>query len=186
MGKVLCGRAPGFRLNANGQQQAQTLGCKLAAISDLRAAYASPLERAQETAEPIAEKHALPVQVDEHFNEVDYGTWTGKTFEEIKKDGGWDPYNRLRSLGSVPGGEGLLAVQSRAWRGVESILARHREGTVAVVTHADVIRALLLLFLAMPLDCVMRLEVAPASVSEVSLWHGAAPVVHRINAVGND
>jgi probable phosphoglycerate mutase len=185
LGKMLCGRAPGFHLNAAGQEQVRLLGRRMSQISDLRAVYSSPLERAQETAQTVAAAHQLTVQTDERFNEVAYGEWTGLTFDQIKNDSRWDAYNRFRSLGSAPGGEGILAVQERAWRGIAAILERHTEGTIAIVSHADVIRALLVFFLAMPIDCILRLEITPASVTALSVGFGTQPILHQMNGTGD-
>jgi probable phosphoglycerate mutase len=73
-----------------------------------------------------------------------------------------------------------MEVQARAWKSLESIQARHPQGTVAAVTHGDVVRSLLLLLLGMPLDHILRLEVAPASVSEIVLG-GSEPLISSIN-----
>jgi broad specificity phosphatase PhoE len=171
----------GIHLNAAGQEQVRLLGRRLSRISDLLAVYSSPLERAQETALSVAGVHQLNVLTDDRFNEIDYGEWTSLTFDQIKEDARWNPYNRSRALSSAPGGEGILAVQERAWRGVAAILDRHSGGTIAIVTHADVIRALLLLLLAIPLDCLLRLEITPASVSVVTVDPGMPPILHQIN-----
>ena len=74
----------------------------------------------------------------------------------------------------------MLQVQSRAWRAVERILERHQgaeDASVAIVTHGDVVRGLLLLLLGMPIDFINRLEVAPASVSEIQFQEGHPKVI---------
>ena len=86
---------------------------------------------------------------------------------------------------SPPGGELLMHVQARAWSSLERIVSRydvHAEANIAVVSHGDVIRGLLLLLLGMPLDHIHRLEVAPASVSEILLSAGE-PRIRTINQV---
>ena len=182
MGRILCGRTPGISLNEAGKKQAQALGRGFAAFRDWAGLYVSPVQRARETAEPIAKALGCDAYVDERFSEIDYGEWTGRTFDEVRADPRWERYNRNRSLHAVPGGESLLDVQQRAWAGVSDIVAAHPQGVVGIVTHADVIRALLLLLLAMPLDCIMRLQIAPASVSTVFVAPGSDPIVHQMNA----
>lgn len=80
-----------------------------------------------------------------------------------------------------------MDVQSRAWAALERIVGRRRghkieEQTTVVVTHGDIIRAMLVLLLGMPLDHIQRLEVAPASLSEVILNDGF-PRVININQI---
>ena len=144
------------------------------------ALVSSPLERAIETARLIADPQGLDFTLDEGLNELESGSWVGKPFSELKHCDGWQQFNRLRSLTRAPGGESLMEVQARAWKSLETIQARYPEKTVAAITHGDVIRALLLLLLGMPLDHILRLEVSPASVSEVVLSPGE-PLVRTIN-----
>lgn len=179
MNEMLCGRKPGIHLNAEGQQQARTLGRKLRQICDFEAVYASPLERAAETATAVAAPHGLEVETDSGLNELNFGEWTGRPIADLKNDH-WAAYNRFRSTTEAPGGESLLDVQARAWASVSRCMHAHQK-TIAAVTHGDVIRALLLLLLGMPADFIFRLEIAPASVTTVSVWPGHAPIVHQIN-----
>jgi broad specificity phosphatase PhoE len=71
----------------------------------------------------------------------------------------------------------MLAVQYRAVAALLDLARRYPAGTMAVVSHGDVIRAALLFFLGMPIDFVHRLEVSPASVSIVELSETAVRVV---------
>ena len=95
---------------------------------------------------------------------------------------GLAPIQSLWSLTRAPRGESLLEVQARAWKSLEDIQARHQDETVAAITHGDVIRSLLLLLLGMPLDHILRLEVGPASVSEIALG-GGDPLVRSVNQI---
>ncbi len=184
---VLCGRMPGVHLSEKGREQARVLGRELASVSDLKAVYCSPLERTRETAAAVAEPHAIPVTLDNQLIEIDFGNWTGLPFRDIQssddpdKAESWNAFNRFRSMAAAPGGENMLEVQNRAWNAVTKILNTHPEGSVALVSHGDVIRSLLLYVLGMPLDHIFRIEVAPASLSQVTVGIGLAPVVHSIN-----
>jgi broad specificity phosphatase PhoE len=173
---------PGIGLNAEGVKQAQRLGRHLASNVPLEAVYSSPLQRAHETARIIAGVRQPPngLKIEERLNEMDFGDWTGAEFGSLQSSDQWRRYNSNRSLHSPPGGESLTQVQARAWDCVSSIAGNHADGAVAVVSHADVIRALLLLFLGMPLDLLLRLQVGPASLSEVLLG-GDYPVVPYLN-----
>jgi ribonuclease H / adenosylcobalamin/alpha-ribazole phosphatase len=177
---VLYGRMPGVHLNEEGRTQARSTGEALKERYPMDAVVSSPLERAIETARLIADPQGLDLTLEEGLNELHSGTWVGKPFAELRHCDEWQQFNRLRSLTRAPGGESLMEVQARAWKTLETIQACHPEKTVAAITHGDVIRALLLLLLGMPLDHILRLEVTPASVSEVVLGPGE-PLVRSIN-----
>ncbi len=180
MGRVLYGRKPGVHLNAEGDRQGQAVGQALKARYKLDAVISSPLDRARETAQAIAEPQGLDVRIDEDLNELNIGDWMGKPFDELQKCEQWKRFNELRSIRRAPRGESLLESQARAWKSVERIQADYAEGIVAAVTHGDIVRSLLMLVLGMPLDHVLRLEIEPASVSEVVLG-GGEPLVRSIN-----
>ena len=184
-GRVLYGRMPGVHLSREGCRQAEALSTGLQLRYTVDAIVSSPLERALETARYLSESLALSIDTDQDLIELDYGDWMGKTFSEIRDSTDWQHYNRLRSTSSPPGGELLMQVQTRAWTAFERILSTHgkdKDATVAVVSHGDVIRALLVLLLGMPLDHIHRFDVSPASLSEVSLEGRNARVI-RINQI---
>ena len=171
---------PGVHLNEEGCRQARAAGQALKARYTIDAVVSSPLQRATQTARLIADPQSLDVSTDEGLNELEFGSWMGKSFSDLKQCEEWRQFNQLRSLTRAPGGESLIEVQARAWKSLEKIQASHPDDTVAAITHGDVIRALLLLLLGMSLDHILRLEVAPASVSEIVLG-GGEPLVRSIN-----
>ncbi len=184
-GRVLYGRMPGVHLSPDGCRQAQALSTGLKAKYTVDAIVSSPLERAMETARYLAEDLSLPIAIDDDLLELDYGEWMGKTFVEIREQDYWHHYNRLRSTSSPPGGEFLMQVQARAWSAILRILEEHggnKDATVAVVSHGDVIRALLVLFLGMPLDNIHRFDVSLAGLSEL-MFDGRYARVIRVNQV---
>ncbi|MBV9265548.1 MAG: histidine phosphatase family protein [Acidobacteriaceae bacterium] len=178
----LCGRAPSISLNERGRCESRSLADGLALEYQVDAIYSSPLERALETADILSSRCGAPVSKHEGLNEVDFGCWTGRLFSDLESMPEWHAYNRMRSLYGPPGGESLLIVQNRVWGAVHSISAGHRDATIALVGHGDPIRALLLLFLGMPLDHILRIEIAPASISEVSLG-SSCPIVQGVNRI---
>lgn len=183
LGRVLYGRMPGVHLNAEGCSQARKLADGLRNRYRLSEIVSSPMERTIETAQFIADAQGLTIAVDERVNEIDFGSWKGKSFEELTHCDDWKSYNEVRSIHCPQGGEFMMEVQFRAWRALQDIVAHYPNGdmpTVAVITHGDVIRALLILLLGMPLDHIHRLEIAPASVSEV-LMDSGNPRVRTVN-----
>jgi broad specificity phosphatase PhoE len=181
LGRVLYGRMPGVHLNAEGRRQAEAMAQTLKQRYTLSEVVSSPMERTRETAQFVADAQGLNITTEEEINEIDFGLWMGKSFEELTDREDWKRYNESRSTAWPPGGECMMEVQARGSRAMAKIVARyqHQEDvTVAAVSHGDVVRALLLLVLGMPIDHIHRLEVAPGSLSEVLLGSGEPRVVH--------
>jgi probable phosphoglycerate mutase len=179
VGTRLTGRLPGVHLTAAGREQAVRLPARLRRHTErLAAVYTSPLERTRETADPIAEAFGVTAQPCDALLEPDFGHWTGSRFEDLDSDPAWRLFNAHRSRARVPGGESALAVQARIISALDEITSRYADGAaVAVVSHADVIRAALLAFLGMPLDLHDRLVIEPASMSGVQLFTGGLHVL---------
>jgi probable phosphomutase (TIGR03848 family) len=179
VGHLMTGHNPGVHLNATGRDQAASLPRRLG-DAPIAALYASPLERTRETAQPIADARGLQVQLDPRFLEVDFGGWTGQRFTDISGDPHWQLYNAYRGVTRPPDGEALVDVQQRTVDALLELQARHRDEVVAVVSHADTLRAILLYFLGMPIDFVLRLELSPARISVLQIGQGA-PRVLQVN-----
>jgi broad specificity phosphatase PhoE len=180
VGKGLTGWLPGHSLDENGQKQANDLASRLAA-APLAAIYSSPLERAAETAAPLARRLGLEVRTREDFGEVRFGEWQGKDFSEIERDFRWTPFNSYRSFTRAPGGELMLETQARMVRGLLNLVDSHADEMVAVFSHADAIKSALMHFLGIPLDFHIRLEILPASVSVLDLFP-EFPLVRVVNS----
>ncbi len=184
VGKRLAGWMPGVHLNTRGREQAAGLARRLAHVS-LAAVYTSPLERARETAQAIAEAQQVPLRVREDLGEVRYGRWEGQAFEDLKKTPLWPLVQRFPSRVRFPEGEALYEVQHRVVRVLEDIAATHpgEYDVVAVVTHADVIRLAVAYYLGLPLDLYQRLVISPASVTILHLGE-EGPRLVRLNDDG--
>ena len=169
IGRWLAGRSLGLGLNQCGRAQAERLRRRLSPLN-LAAIYSSPLERAIETAEPIARDRGLRVEPLMELIEVDFGAWTGARFEALAQDPQWTRFNRQRSMAAVPGGERAADVQARIARAIDETAARHPNQTVVFVTHADIIRLAILHVAGAPLDFIHRFEIAPASITALDLY----------------
>jgi len=177
MHRRLAGRLPGVHLNQRGRQQAVALA-RLLFDAPIRALYSSPLERALETAEPLARVLGLAVEVRPNLNEVDFGQWQGRTYKQLQRTALWRILQTQPSRVRFPGGEALAEAQQRV---VGELEALRREGeAIACVTHADVIRLALLHYLNMSLDDLQRLVIAPASLSLIAFQDGQ-PRVLQVN-----
>ncbi|NOG69039.1 histidine phosphatase family protein [Roseicella sp. DB1501] len=181
---ILCGRMPGVRLGEAGRAQAAALAARLA-TQRIGAVHASPLERAQETAAPLAARLGLPLRTEAAFAEIDVGEWTGVAFVALAADPRWRRWNEARGTARAPGGESMAEVQARAVAGIEDLRRAIPDGRVAVVSHADVIKAALAAFLGLSLDDIWRFEIAPASVSALAVWPGGGKVL-GLNACGTE
>ena len=162
------GRLPGVGLSPRGRAEIAAVAARLAE-EKIEALYASPLQRTQETAEILAARLGLPVQYREDVIEIDYGEWTGLSFDEIRQDERWQMWARSRSIAAVPGGESWRRVQERVVGALFDLRQVHPEGSMVIISHGDVIRAALLFALGMPLDFYARIEVALASISTIRL-----------------
>jgi probable phosphomutase (TIGR03848 family) len=162
VGKRVAGWTPGVSLNEKGREQAALLAEWLEPVP-LEAIYSSPLERAVETAEPIARSHGL--EVTESIGESHYGELDGKPIEEIFKSELWEQWLRHPSRTRFPGAETTYEVQVRVVAALEQILQDYPEGNIAVVSHADPIRVTVAHYIGLPLDLVGRIWVSPASVT---------------------
>jgi len=180
--KKLAGWTPGVHLNDVGRRQAEALVERLAPI-ELEAIYSSPLERALETAVPLARARGLKVIRMRDLGEVRYGDWQGKSLSQLKKRKEWAIVQMAPSVMRFPNGESLREMQNRAVAGIERIIAAHPKGNVAAFSHGDVIKAIVAHFVGMPLDSFQRLIVAPASVTVLGMGRFGARLL-RLNDTG--
>jgi broad specificity phosphatase PhoE len=174
--RVLCGRMPGVRLGSHGRAQAERLAERLAR-EDIAAVQSGPLERTRETAEPVAARLGLGVEVADGLDEIEVGAWTGTPFDELRDDPRWTLWNAARSVARAPGGETMIEVQGRVLAHVEALRARFPDRAVVLVSHADVLKAALAHWLGLSLDSLQRFDVAPASLSTVAVGDWGAKVL---------
>ena len=177
--RVLCGRMPGVRLSGEGRAQAEGLAERLG-HQRIAALYASPLDRARETAAPLAARLGLDPVEEGGLAEIDVGDWAGRPFADLDGDPVWTAWNSVRSVTRPPQGETMLEVQARAVGWLERVRPAHRDQTIAAVSHQDVIKAVLAYYLGLPLDHLDRIEVGPASTSTLVVGDWGAKV-HALN-----
>jgi probable phosphomutase (TIGR03848 family) len=182
-GRRLSGSTPGIHLSEQGRIQAKDLAERLAPIR-LAAVYASSLERCVETADAIAAPRSLVVERMSALEEVAYGAWTGKSFAQLTRTALWKKVQLAPSSVRFPGGETLVEAQVRVVTALENLAATHPRGTVAVVSHADLIRLSLAHYAGIHLDLFQRIIVSPASVSAILLGD-RIPRILRMNDTGS-
>ena len=173
LGHVLAGRMPGVGLSDVGLAQAARLAAVLGSRPITRV-ISSPLERAQQTAGPIGTRLGLPIQTEPDLTEIEFGAWTGQSFAALEGPA-WTAWNTSRATAQPPGGETILAAQARAMA-VMMRIAAEEPGEVVMVSHQDVIKAMLAYIMGSSLDLLHRFDLIPASRSVVFVGPGWARV----------
>jgi probable phosphoglycerate mutase len=184
-GKVLPGRARGLSLSEQGRKEAESAAARIAKVPRVAAVYASPLERAWETAQPIARAHRLRPRTERGLLEVDVGRWVGQRLDRLRKLPEWRIVQRRPSAFRFPGGESFVELQARAVETVADLAAQHRGKTIVAVSHGDPIRIVVAHALGIHLDLFQRVHVAPASITVIA-YHGASISVLTVNSLGDD
>ncbi len=183
---VLAGWTPGVVLDETGEAQARALADRLQAVP-LAAAVTSPLDRTRQTARiALADRDTVPQHVDDRVGECRYGDWTGGSLKTLAKDPMWKVVQAHPSAAVFPGAEGesMAAMQHRAVSAVRDWNERlGADAVYAIVSHGDVIKAILADALGMHLDQFQRLRVDPCSVSVVD-YTPLRPFVERTNDTG--
>ncbi|HEV2080244.1 MAG TPA: histidine phosphatase family protein [Allosphingosinicella sp.] len=176
LGQVLSGRRRDVSLSREGLEQAEIVA-DLLGVEPLAAVYSSPRERAFYTARAIAEQHEMKPQVVDDLDEVDFGDWTGRRFDELEGDPVWDEWNAARGSARPPAGESMAEAVSRAVAAVEGLASGHPDQMIAAVSHCDIIRGVIAHYLGLPLDNLLRFDVDPASVSRIAVGNWGALIM---------
>jgi probable phosphoglycerate mutase len=184
-GKVLPGRAPGLSLSEQGREEAAGAAARIGRLTRVTAVYASPLERAWETAQPIARAHGLRPRAERGLLEVDIGRFVGLRIDRARKLPEWRLVQRQPSGFRFPEGESFVELHARVVETLARIVARHPGETVVAVSHGDPIRVALAHALGVHLDHFQRVQVAPASISAIAYRPGSVSVL-SVNSVGDD
>lgn len=165
----LAGRLPGVHLNERGRAQAQALAQALK-DTPLKAIYCSPLERAVETAQPIAAAHGLKVIRREALVETQLGDWEGQSVKRLSRSKQWKLLQEHPSRFRFPGGEWMVEQQARLAAEIEALCAMHKpKDIIACVGHADPLKLIIVYYIGLPLDNFQRLMVNTASISTLVL-----------------
>ena len=147
--------------------------------------YASPLERTQETAKPIAKATRLRVRTHAGLLECDFGAWTGKNLSDLRKLPEWNTVQRYPSGFRFPKGESFAEMQTRMVGAIGELVARHPGETIVAVSHADTIKAAVAAAMGTHLDLFQRIVVSPCSITAITYTSGG-PIVLAVNSTGDD
>lgn len=163
VGHVLSGRSA-ISLDLQGQTEAEALA-RLVVRRGVTRIVTSPRARTRETAAVVSARLALPVSVEEALDEVDFGTFTGRSFAALDDDPDWHRWNAERATARCPSGETMGEAVSRA----VAFVAGCPHGVTLCVSHCDVIRGVVAHYLGLPLDRIFSLGCDPGSVTTLVL-----------------
>jgi probable phosphomutase (TIGR03848 family) len=170
---ILAGRTPGINLSERGLKESLEVADRLREV-DFSAIRISPLERCSQTVQPLIErmnqqnkkaKSPTKIAIEEDLIEVDYGRWTGRKLSALSKEKDWKIVQNTPSAMYFPGGEGLLQVQARGMRALNAIAHSPGQGPKLLVSHGDVIKAIIAGVIGTHLDHFQKIVIDPASIS---------------------
>lgn len=186
---TLAGRSSGIDLDDKGREQASLVAERLGGLP-IEEIVRSPLQRCEQTVEPLAARRGLTPVVDDRLIEVDYGSWTGRTIKELLAEPLWKVVQQHPSAAVFPEGEGLAQVQARAVAAVRDHDRRladeyGRDVLWVVCSHGDVIKSIIADAVGCHLDAFQRIVADPASISVVR-YTATRSFVLRTNDTGLD
>ncbi|MDB5546076.1 MAG: phosphoglycerate mutase protein [Hyphomicrobiales bacterium] len=181
VGGYLAGRTPGVPLGEAGLAQARRLARRMARAR-IDIIQSSPVQRCRETAQAIADVAAREVEVSPALEEIDFGAWSGRSFEELNHDEHWRRWNAARSITATPAGETMLDAQQRVHAHILESVRANPNAHIVMVSHADPIRAALAVVLGLSLDRLQSVDIAPASITIIDFdpWGATVRLVNEL------
>lgn len=168
---LLAGRTPNVKLDEIGTAQAESLG-NFFSEKQIHKLVSSPLERCLVTAEKISQHQKKPINLikSDEFLECDYGSWSNKKINKLSSLPLWKTIQQAPSQVTFPQGESMMQMATRASNGLMNLISnlRKSEQNLVIVTHADLIKALLANALGMHLDHFQKIIIDPASISTLT------------------
>lgn len=171
-------------LSEEGKRQAMCLGKRFENPAlKLDAVYSSPLQRAVETAESMANAKGLTVVPDKHFIEINFGEWEGHNVKQLTEKYGksyTDFYERPFSY-AFPGEGSFTTVKERAVAGFYELLEKHKEQTVAIVSHGGVLRVLIMALMDMNETFYKKMWLSNTSITTIDVSDSGKMVLLTLN-----
>lgn len=142
----------------------------------------SPLQRAVQTAQVVERHFQLHPARDQRLTELSWGSWEGRTRDELADDPLYQQFLARPTDVRLPGGEGIETARRRAVAAVEQAISDATVGELlAIITHGDIIRMLLGHYMGAPASSYRRMRVDPGSISILSFGHAGGACVTAIN-----
>jgi probable phosphomutase (TIGR03848 family) len=185
---ILSGRSEGVALSEKGTTQAQELIDRLNHVS-FSAIRVSPMQRCAETINPwlsLQKKSITEVTlIESGITEVDFGSWTGKKLSQLSLKKEWKVVQQKPEDMVFPNGESLQQLQRRALDAVSALASMRGTGPKLMVTHADVIKAILSGLLSSGLRDFQKFSVDPASFSIIDFNKKTSRIISVNNSHSN-
>jgi probable phosphomutase (TIGR03848 family) len=173
----LAGYTPNVHLNERGQSQAQALADALKEVP-IKTIYSSPLERAVETAEPIAATCGLQTQLEAGLMETNVGKWQGRSLAALRLQKAWKVVQNAPSRAQFPEGETFYECQTRIVTALDSISRKYKpQDIVACIFHADPIKLAVAHYIGLPLDHFQRLSCDTGSLTALYVGESGANLI---------
>jgi probable phosphoglycerate mutase len=182
VGLVLSGRSE-IPLDGRGKREVDALAVALDG-TPIASIHSSPRARARQTAAPIAERRALPIKVVASLDEIDFGTFTGRSFAELAPDPDWRRWNAERATARCPGGETMAEACERALSYLRAI--GRQDAPALYVTHCDIIRALVVRALGTGFDRMLEFDCDPASCTTLEIGDRDMRIIALNERFGSD
>jgi probable phosphomutase (TIGR03848 family) len=182
-GIKLPGRAKGLHLSDVGHAQAASVAERLDSLKNIHAIYSSPLERARETAQPLAKRRKQRITIERGLLECDFGDWTGADLKDLYKKPEWPTVQSYPSGFRFPNGESFSEMQTRIVSALSVLRDRHPGEVVVAVSHADPIKAAVADALGTHLDLFQRISISTCSVTAIA-YGTMGPHVLTVNDTG--
>ncbi len=170
-------------LSDGGRRQMTRLARSLEGM-ELEAIYASPRERALESADIVARTFGLEPRVDGRLSEMDFGRIEGMRYDDVAREHPelYERWMHRPTDVKFPEGESFAEMRVRVLAAFTELGSRHHDRTVAIVSHGGVNRIVLADALGLPDDAIFRLGQTYAGLSVVD-YYGAECVVRLLNGV---
>lgn len=163
---VLAGRDESVHLSKAGMAQSQLLSLRLS-TENFDRIYTSPLPRCQETIAPYLETKKVLAIIEPNFIEMEYGSWSGKKLAKLSKKELWPAIQQNPSRVRFPKGESFHEMSHRANQTLLDIADGFEK--ICVVSHGDVIKAIIASHLSLSVDHLQKFAIEPASITIISI-----------------
>jgi probable phosphomutase (TIGR03848 family) len=165
---ILAGQIAGISLSKDGVRQAENLVERIGK-SSFDSIRVSPLQRCEETINPwISSRFSRGLEnylLDDGLIEMNYGLWSGRKLSSLRREPLWKLIQATPSKVKFPEGERFTAMQRRALTSVQEAVSSKKNGTHLLVSHGDVIKAIIAGLINLKLDNFQSLVIDPASIS---------------------
>jgi alpha-ribazole phosphatase len=167
-------------LSKRGEQQAQWWAREFQQVK-FDAIYSSDLQRARYGAELLAAPRGLSVQAAAEWREIDVGDWQMRRYAELDSASVTRCFSDPATF-AYPGGESFAAFAERLASALQGLRSRHSKGgTIALVAHGGVTRAVLAYALALPINAWLRLAQDYACLNQITWYEGSFPTIQLMN-----